>query len=168
MVKVFYPKPYHTFYPHHFAPSTWLIYRYLYGECPLEAEYLPYILPSSERMILRLPHGGYMASASWKPSTYHTFYPHLRGWFCACHTVGIWRVPLGSSVRCLDSRPPQHRFPVRHCCCSRDCRGPPWVCLDPGYLGWSRWKTCLSLTWNGPHTVIVLSFQALTRNLDYS
>lgn len=26
----------------------------------------PYILPSSERIILRLPHGGQMANASWK------------------------------------------------------------------------------------------------------
>lgn len=26
----------------------------------------PYILPSSDRMILRRPHGGYIASASWK------------------------------------------------------------------------------------------------------
>lgn len=26
----------------------------------------PYIFPSSERMIFRRPHGGYMASASWK------------------------------------------------------------------------------------------------------
>lgn len=30
------------------------------------AVYLPYIFPSSERIIFRRPHGGYMANASWK------------------------------------------------------------------------------------------------------
>lgn len=28
--------------------------------------YLPYIFPSSDKIIFRLPHGGYMAKASWK------------------------------------------------------------------------------------------------------
>lgn len=33
---------------------------------PTRAHHLPYIFPSSERIIFRRPQGGYMASASWK------------------------------------------------------------------------------------------------------
>lgn len=45
---------------------NFLMFLYFMARYHRLKDHLPYILPSSDNIIFRRPHGGYMASASWK------------------------------------------------------------------------------------------------------
>ena len=51
-------------YVHFFHTST-IIYTVHNYTCYLLDEHIPYIFPSSDRIIFLLPQGGYIANASW-------------------------------------------------------------------------------------------------------